>query len=145
MFSAKCQPFCSGSICASVASSDKTIIKYGSLITEAMDSFKVSLHNATDRQIAWVRLGGLGKNGGNSYLSHEPTIHCDWGNPSLYLNQPIWEGWCQIIRSHVLYNTDSPTATRLGLCSSLLWQGAFQKHLWALKCKSSQNCTCEKI
>ena len=59
------------------------------------------------------------KNGGNSHQSYEPTIHCNWVNPNLYLEQPITKGWCQPIRSHASYHTDSPTATRMGLCSSL--------------------------
>ena len=41
-------------------------------------------------------------------------------NPNLYLNQLITKEWCQPIGSHVSYPTDSPIATRLGLCSSLL-------------------------
>ena len=50
-----------------------------------------------------------------------PTIHCNWGNPNLYLNQPlpITKGWCQPIGSHVSYPTNSPTSTRLRLFSSL--------------------------
>ena len=38
-------------------------------------------------------------------------------NPNLYLEQLIIIGWCQ--HGHVTYPTDSPTATRLGLCNSL--------------------------
>ena len=47
------------------------------------------------------------------------TVLCEWGNPSQYLDQPIAKGWCQPIRGRVSRPTDSPTATRLGLCSSL--------------------------
>ena len=46
------------------------------------------------------------------------------GNPNLYLDQPITKGWCQPIRGHVPYLTDSPNVTRLGLCSS--HQGVLQ-------------------
>ena len=44
------------------------------------------------------------------------------GNPKLYLDQPVTKGWCQAIGGHVSYPTDSPTATWLGLCSSLCWE-----------------------
>ena len=88
------------------------------------------------------------ENGGNCHQSHKSTIHCDWGNPNLYLDQPITRGWCQPIGIHVSHSTDSPTATRLGLCSrlhiqlvvnsfwltsSILWLnrlGNYIGHLW---------------
>ena len=33
------------------------------------------------------------KNDENTYRSSEPTIHCDWGIPNLYLDQPITKEW----------------------------------------------------
>ena len=36
------------------------------------------------------------ENGRNSHWSRKPTIHCDWGNPSLYLGQPVTKRWCQL-------------------------------------------------
>ena len=59
------------------------------------------------------------KNEGNSPWSCEPTIHGDWGNPNLYLDQPITKGWCQPMGGHASHPTDSPIATMLGMCSSL--------------------------
>ena len=60
------------------------------------------------------------KNGGNFHLSHELTIHCDWCNPSICLDQPITKGRCQPPGGHVTLTTDTPTSTRRGLWSSLL-------------------------
>ena len=59
-----------------------------------------------------------GKNGGIQ-VSSEPTIHCNWGNPNLYLDQLITKGCCQPFRGHALNPTDSRDATRLRLFSSL--------------------------
>ena len=56
---------------------------------------------------------------GNSHQSHEPTIHCNWGNLNLYLDQPITKVSCQTFGGHVSYPADSLTETRLGLCISL--------------------------
>ena len=39
--------------------------------------------------------------------------------PNIYLNQPITKGQCGPVTCHVLYPTVIPTATWLGLCSSL--------------------------
>ena len=55
----------------------------------------------------------------NSHQSHELIIHCDWDNPNLWFHQPITKEWCRSTRVYVSYPIDNPTATRLGLCSSL--------------------------
>ena len=34
--------------------------------------------------------------GENFHRSRDPTIHCDWGNPSLYLDKSIAKMWCQL-------------------------------------------------
>ena len=51
------------------------------------------------------------KNGRHSHRWHVPAIHCNWGNPNLYLDQPITKGWCQPIDpSHKAHNaSDYPT------------------------------------
>ena len=64
------------------------------------------------------------KNGGNSHWSWEPIMQS--GNPNLYLDQPIKKAQCQPIGGHVSYLPDSPIATRLGLCSSLICNGGAQ-------------------
>ena len=43
----------------------------------------------------------------------------DWGNPNLYLHQPIKKGWYQPTRGLVSNPADSPNATRVGPCNSL--------------------------
>ena len=60
------------------------------------------------------------ENGRNSNQSHETTIHYNWGNPSLYLEQPVTKkampaNW----RLCPIHPPDSSTATRLGLHNSL--------------------------
>ena len=60
------------------------------------------------------------KNGEKIYGSCEPTTLCNRDNPNLLSNQPITKGQCQPITADVSYHSDSPTATRLGLCISLL-------------------------
>ena len=55
----------------------------------------------------------------NSHQSHELIIHCDWDNPNLWFHQPITKEWCRSTWVYVSYPIDNPTATRLGLCSSL--------------------------
>ena len=92
-------------------------------IRHLLDSLTVSLHSLNGRHLPAVKAvqgDCQWENVGNSHRSHEPTIHCDWGNPNLYLDQPITIGWCQPVGGHVSYLTDSPDATRLGLCSSLV-------------------------
>ena len=89
-----------------------------------LDSFTVPLHSANGRHLPAVRaVQGDGqwplKNGANSHRSHEIKFHCNWGNPSLYLKQPITKRWYQPIGGQVSYPTDIPYATRLGLCISL--------------------------
>ena len=61
-------------------------------------------------------VSGIWKNGGNSPQSCEPTCYLN-----LILDQPIIKGQCHPIGGHAPHPTDSPTATRLGLCSSL-WE-----------------------
>ena len=102
-----------------------------------VDSFTVSLHSLNGRQIAyiygWARgLSVAFENSENFHQSHEPTIHCDWGNLNLYLDWQNTKGWCQPTISHVSYPTDSPTATRLGLCSSLSQAGSISIQLACL-------------
>ena len=48
----------------------------------------------------------------------------DWGNSNLYINKPIKKGWCWPIGGHVPYPTDSPTAIKPGLFSSLVLYGS---------------------
>ena len=48
-----------------------------------------------------------------------PQCIMTWGNPNLYLDQPITKGWCQPYGHHVSYPMDSPPATQLGLYISL--------------------------
>ena len=55
-----------------------------------------------------------------SQWSHKLTIHYDWVSPNPYLGQPITNRWCKPTGCHVSYATDISTATRLGLCSSLV-------------------------
>ena len=55
----------------------------------------------------------------NSHQSCEPTIHCDWGNPNVCLDQPITKGKCQPTGGHISFPTDRPDATKLRLFSSL--------------------------
>ena len=64
-------------------------------------------------------VSSLWKIGGNCQWSCECSIHCNWGYPNLYSEESITKGWRQPIGSHVSCTTDSPTATRLGLCNSL--------------------------
>ena len=67
------------------------------------------------------------KKDGLLHRSRESTIHFNRGSSKLYLDQPFSDGWSQSIIRHVSYPTDSPTATRLGLCSSpwLVYLGRF--------------------
>ena len=64
-------------------------------------------------------------------LSCEVTFYRSWGNSKLYFDQPITKGWCQPIGGDVSYPTDSPTATRLGLCNSLSHSWLWLLH-WAV-------------
>ena len=51
-----------------------------------------------------------------------PTAHMSpqYIATEVYLDQPITKGWCQPTRGQVTYPTDSPTASRLRLCNSLV-------------------------
>ena len=90
-----------------------------------LDSFTVPLHSPNGRHLPAVRAvqrdchWGM-KNGGNSHWSYEPIMQWDT-RQSQCMFRLITEAWCQPVRGHVLYPTDSPIATRLGLCSSLWW------------------------
>ena len=61
------------------------------------------------------------QNSGNFHWSGVPTMPPNLGNSNLYSDQPITKGWCQTIRGHVSYPTDSHNVTLLGLCNSLAW------------------------
>ena len=72
----------------------------------------------------WTLLSGMSVvrvvQGGCQLQKQRKFPHALWhehGNPNLYLEQLIILGWCQ--QGHLTYPTDRPTATRLGLCSSL--------------------------
>ena len=56
----------------------------------------------------------------NSHQSCMPTIHCNWGNLSINLGQPITKDWCRPNGGYVSYPIDSFTATSVGLFSSLV-------------------------
>ena len=90
-----------------------------------LDSFTVPLHSPNGRHLPAVRAvqrdchWGM-KNGGNSHWSYEPIMQWDT-RQSQFIFRPITKAWCQPVRGHVLYPTDSPISTRLGLCSSLWW------------------------
>ena len=64
-------------------------------------------------------VSGIWKTVEISIVHMNPQCNGTWGNPNLSLDQPITKAWCQPIRGHVSYPTDSPVATRLGLCNSL--------------------------
>ena len=57
------------------------------------------------------RLSVAYENCGYFHHSHEPTIHCDWGNSNLYLDQLITRGWYQPVWGRVSYPTSNPNAT----------------------------------
>ena len=69
-----------------------------------IDSFTVSSHSPSGRQMPAVRAAQgdcqwLLINSGNSHQSHDPTIHCNYGNPSQCLDQSIqkaanWRPFC---------------------------------------------------
>ena len=89
-----------------------------------IDSFTVSLHSPNGKHLLDVRAvqGGCQwplKNVSNSDLSCEPTIHCDWDNPGLYLDHPMKKGWCQPFADHVSYPSHNLNGTKLGLYQSL--------------------------
>ena len=101
---------------------DDVTLKYTS---DEVDSLTVSLHNP----IAAGNLPAVRAAHGNSQwplikdLKFPPVTRAN--NPLRQRQaQPIFRPtnhteWCQPIVGHVPYPTDSPTATRLGLCSSL--------------------------
>ena len=81
-----------------------------------IDSFTVSLHSHNCRHFPADRLC---KGAVSGLWNVNPQIHCDWGNPNLYLDKPSIKGWYQPIRGHASYPTESHDVTTLRLCSSL--------------------------
>ena len=95
-----------------------------------VDSLTVSLHGPNGRHLPAVRAVQRDcewplKNCGSFYRSRQPTIHWDWGNPNLYLDQPITKGW-----DHVSYPTvdQSQCQPRLRLCISVMATGRESGH-----------------
>ena len=92
-------------------------------IYHPLDVFTVPLHSPNSRHLPAVRVvqwdwqRGL-KNLENSHWSGEPIMQRST-RQFQSIDQPIINGWCQSIGSHVSYPTVSSIATRLGLCSSL--------------------------
>ena len=69
------------------------------------------------------------KNGGNSNMSCEPTMHNDLSNPNIYSKQLTRKGWHQQIGDHVSNPTDNPNATGLELLSSLGGGGRLESRI----------------
>ena len=94
----------------------------------AIDSFTVSLHSPNGRHLPAIR-AMQGDCQWPWKMVEIPTGHVSpefiatEAFPNLYLDYPTTKGQHQPIGSHVPYPTDSPTATRLGLCSSLVSVG----------------------
>ena len=91
-----------------------------------LEYFAVSLHSPNGRYLpAMEAVQGdcqrPYKNGGNSHQSCEPIILCElWMRQSQCIFRPTnHKGWYKPIGGQISYPTDSPNATRLGLCSSL--------------------------
>ena len=89
------------------------------MLTEycAIDSFTISKHSPN----IWDCARGLSVTCEKWWkfplvTSAHNALGLIWSQP---LNQPITKGWCQPIGGHFSYATDNPTATKLGLCSSL--------------------------
>ena len=89
-----------------------------------LDSFTVPLHSANDRHSPAVRTVQRDCHWGLTKRWEFPPV--TWDHIAMGTRQsqsifrpPITKGWCQPIWGHVCYPTDNPTATRLGLCSSL--------------------------
>ena len=84
---------------------DKELLTYRALLCTIcisflnhtlIESITVSLHSrhlpdvrALQEDCQWPL-----KNVGSSHRSRNPTIHCNWSNPNLYLDQPITKGRC---------------------------------------------------
>ena len=73
---------------------------------EAIDCFTASLHSPNGRHLPAITavqrtVSGLWKVVEIPTGDVSPHFHCYWGNPNLYLNQPITKGWCQPTGSHV--------------------------------------------
>ena len=71
-------------------------------ITRTPDSFTVPLHNPNGRHLPAIRAvqGDCQWHLKMAEIptGHEATIHCDWGNLNLYLDQIITKRWCHPIR-----------------------------------------------
>ena len=96
-----------------------------------LDSFTVSLHSPSDRHLpaVWAVQGDSYmslENCGNSHWSCEPTIHSNWSNPNLYLDQPVRKKVMPDQQNHksqhpisILCGVLLKGNATLGLCSSL--------------------------
>ena len=90
-----------------------------------LDYLTVHLHSPNRRHLPAIRVVQRychwgPQNGRNSHWSCEPIMQ--WG---IRQSEPVFrptnqKGWLQPIGGRVLYPTDSPTATRLRLCSCLI-------------------------
>ena len=89
-----------------------------------VDSFTIPLHSPNGRRLPVVRAIQRDchwdlKNGGNSHRSREPIMQ--WGTrQSQSIFRPTNHKSVIPTGGHVPYPTDSPIATRLGLCSRLI-------------------------
>ena len=72
-----------------------------------------------------------------SYRSCKPSIHSDIEPfPNIYLEQLITKVWCQATGGHVSHSSDSPTSTRLGLCTQE-WQSSDKLYFYTLSYSSA--------
>ena len=91
-----------------------------------IDSFTVSMHSRNGRQLPVVRAVQETVSGFWNRTIFQPIT---WAQRTLRLrhSQPMFRPanhklCCQTLRRHISYPVDSPTATRLELCSSLeIW------------------------
>ena len=92
------------------------------------DYFTVSTHSSNGCQPFLGHKGtgsGLWKTLGHSHRSHQSTIHCDWGNPYLYLDQSITKKWCHTMWPSKLAFTKSHCAFYLCSKNKLLCWSAY--------------------
>ena len=82
--------------------------------------FHCPLYTVLTTGVRILHVTGVWKTVGIPTGHVSPQCNGALGNTNLYLDQPIAKAWRQPIAGHVSYPTDSPTASRLGLCSSLL-------------------------
>ena len=83
----------------------------------SVDSFTVSLHLPAVRAVQGNCQWPL-QNGGNSHWPRQPIRQWDIRQSQQIFRPTNHKACCQPIGGHVSYQTDSPTATTLGLCSS---------------------------